>query len=277
MSGLEAGEVVGDGVPSLEEVVGVDALANLLDSGPSSPIGGRSRLGAAAGGGVLGLGCDEFDIGATELVAGVAFVPEPGRLDGALSVPVLDPGRLHTSVSVGDSIPERCVGGVGDGQPIGGDGETLLESLAVLARAIVGVPRFIELSSGGCPQTVEPDRRFASHAPLPTGGDAGSCRRVPSGPCAARVRRWVVAGMSARSMARIASRTSRASATSSLSVTTQTRFSSRPRVAATYRPRRVVAGEARATGGVDGVGLVAVFGRGVAEPDVLADVVGGQA
>ena len=133
---------------------------------------------SAAGGGVLGLGCDEFDVGATELVAGVVLVPEPGRLDGALSVPVLDPGRLHTSVSVGDSIPERCVGGVGDGQLIGGDGETLLESLAVLARAIVGVPRFIELSSGVCPQTVEPDRRFASHPPLPTGS---GCRLLSTG------------------------------------------------------------------------------------------------
>ena len=144
--GLEAGEVVGDGVPSLEQVVGVDALANLLDNSPSSPIGGRRRLGSAAGGGVLGLGCDEFDIGATELIAGVALVPEPGRLDGALSFPVLDPGRLHTSVSVGDSIPERCMGGVGDGQLIGGDGEALLESLAVLAAA----PSWACLASLSC-------------------------------------------------------------------------------------------------------------------------------
>ena len=72
------------------------------------------------------------------------------------------------------------------------------------------------------------------------------------------------------------SRTSRASATSSLSVTTQSRLSSRPRVAATYRPRRVVAGVARAMAVVDGVGLVAVLGGGVAEADVLADVVGGE-
>ena len=91
---------------------------------------------------------------------------------------MLDPGRLHTSVSVGDSIPERCVGGVGDGQLIGGDGETLLESLAVLAGAIVGVHRFIELSSGVCSQTVEPDRRFASHALLPTGS---GCRLLSTG------------------------------------------------------------------------------------------------
>ena len=72
------------------------------------------------------------------------------------------------------------------------------------------------------------------------GRASGSWPRVSS----ARVRRWVTAGMSARSRARMPSRTSRASATSSLSVTTQSRFSSRPRVAATYRPRRVVTGEA---------------------------------
>jgi hypothetical protein len=63
----------------------------------------------------------------------------------------------------------------------------------------------------------------------------------------ARVRRWVVAGMSARSVATMASRMSRASATSELSVTTQIRLRSAPRVAATYRRRLVVAGEVRAT------------------------------
>ena len=74
------------------------------------------------------------------------------------------------------------------------------------------------------------------------GASGAACR----GADWARARRWVVAGMSARSTARMASRTSRASAMSSLSVTTHRMLSLRPRVAATYRPRRVVTGEVRA-------------------------------
>ena len=61
-----------------------------------------------------------------------------------------------------------------------------------------------------------------------------------------------------------------------MSVMTWMRFSSRPRVAPTYRPRWVVAGRDECDGDVDGVGLVAVLGGGVAEPDMLADVVGGE-
>ena len=65
------------------------------------------------------------------------------------------------------------------------------------------------------------------------------------GVVAARSRRTLVAGRSARSLARTCSRTSTASATSWLSVTTNTRFSTCPRVIATYKPRHVVAVVAR--------------------------------
>ena len=61
-----------------------------------------------------------------------------------------------------------------------------------------------------------------------------------------------------------------------VSVMTQIEFRSDPRVTATYRPRRVVASLASSTADGDGVGLVAVFGRRVAEPDMFADVVGGK-
>src|SRR4051794_28554856 len=81
--------------------------------------------------------------------------------------------------------------------------------------------------------------------------------------------------MSARSRASTASRTSRASARSLVSVMTCRRFSSRPRVAPTYRPG---GGRQRdeLDGDVDGVALGAVFGGGVAKADVVVDVVGGQ-
>ncbi len=92
----------------------------------------------------------------------------------------------------------------------------------------------------------------------------------------ARVRRWVVAGMSARSLWRMVSRTSRASAMSLLSVMTHSSVlvaaAGRGDVqTATCRRRR---GEG--DGGVDGVGLPAVLGGRVAEADVVANVVGGQ-
>ena len=105
---------------------------------------------------------------------------------------------------------------------------------------------------------------------------AGRCRAASSGCWWARVRRWVTAGMSARSKARIVSRVSLASATSVLSVTTQSRLCVAAAgggdvQAAAGRHRR---DEREAV--VDGVGLVAVLGRRVAQPDVVVDVVGGQ-
>ena len=103
-------------------------------------------------------------------------------------------------------------------------------------------------------------------------------RPVPhgAGVVAARSRRTLVAGRSARSLARTCTRTSTASAMSWLSVTTNTRFSTCPRVIATYKPLHVVAVVARVAERVRGVELVARLGRGVSELHVFSDVAGGQ-
>ena len=73
-----------------------------------------------------------------------------------------------------------------------------------------------------------------------------------------------------------ASRTSRASARSSVSVTTWMWFSSRPAGGADVEAAVGGGGGDELDGDVDGVALVAVLGGGVAEPDMLADVVGGE-
>ena len=89
------------------------------------------------------------------------------------------------------------------------------------------------------------------------------------------MRRWVVAGMSARSMAMAASSTLMAWARSAVSAT-RVRLSLRPRVMPTYRPAAAGRGRGEGDGAIGGVALGAVFGAGVSELHVVADVVGGQ-
>ena len=89
--------------------------------------------------------------------------------------------------------------------------------------------RSVALSVTACSAILRSPRRPARSGSNHSGssqrdvGD-GRCRAASSGCWWARVRRWVTAGMSARSKARITSRMSLASATSVLSVTTQSRF-----------------------------------------------------
>ena len=140
-----------------------------------------------------------------------------------------------------------------------------------VAILVVGERRRAQSMLRGAP-TVLRDWRVSNHSGTSHRGcSCGACRS-----CWASCRRWVTAGVSARSLARIASRMSRASPMSLVSVTTSTRFSS---LAAGDRDVQAAAGGGRGgegdAGGL-GVGLVAGFGGGVAEPDVFADVVGGE-
>jgi hypothetical protein len=110
------------------------------------------------------------------------------------------------------------------------------------------------------------------------GSDSAAGRPVPAVWVwwAARSRRTLVAGRSARSLAKTCSRTSTASAMSWLSVTTNTRFSTCPRVIATYNPRQVGRRRRQGRGTGGSVGLVAGLGGGVAELHMFSDVAGGK-
>ena len=140
----------------------------------------------------------------------------------------------------------------------------------------MGVPRFIELSSGVCSQTVEPDRRFASHAPLPTGS---GCWLLSTGAERSLLGEGTAVGGGGdvgpvggddafEDVACLGGVVGVGDDEDEVLVS-----------AAGHRHVQASSGGGRGgegdAGGVGG-GLVAGFGRRVAEADMLTDIVGGQ-
>ena len=185
-------------------------------------VGDRSGVAFDGGGGSLPgafevvLGALELLLGDAEVVAERAAVPARGGVEpmmrGAHDVGVLrrrglrrGAGRLDRRRSGGHVGQDGVGAGCGGGR---------------LERAALNVAR--RGLSASCRSRWASASTVGNHPGISQRGvGVGAAGAICRGVDWARVRRWVVAGMSARSTARMASRTSRASATSSLSVTTQ--------------------------------------------------------
>ena len=152
--------------------------------------------------------------GGGELVASGPSPPPARRVEAALSVGVLPPCLIGARRRCGELLSSRrarCLDTCEDLSCRGGRGRKTCPLSLTVGHGLLGDP---ELAAKIDEQWFEPL------------GDGTASRRCRSLACHlggcwwARVRRWVTAGMSARSKARIVSRVSLASATSSL-VTTQ--------------------------------------------------------
>ena len=251
-------------LPAVELVVAVVVAAHRGKVRPRLRSGVVGRSGKFVGyvEGLVGVG--ESRVGVGELGASMTSTEQARVVEVALSEASCVLGQRDERRGGIDDVVEgstRCGGCCEISFGLLNSGRSLLSSCLGVFEGSLGVAEF----AGSC-RCSSLNQSGIWHL---------GCRRGWWS-CSASCRRWVTAGMSARSLAMIASRTSRASATSWVSVTTSTRLSC---CATGDRHVQAAAGGGwRGEGDADGlgVGLVAGFGGGVAEADVFADVVGGE-
>ena len=174
---------------------------------PAPGCTGRGQAGAVSGLLEVFVGAFVADLGSSDLVASGPS-PAPAR-------------RVEATLSVGE-LPPRLIG------PLRGSGKSFTsrrgrcldtgEASSRRGAETASRTRSASASVAACSATVRSLRSSwrngSNHSGTAHRPGAYGCRHASAGCCWARVRRWVTAGMSARSKARIVSRVSLASATS---------------------------------------------------------------